>query len=291
MVDNLFDKLGNELGKAYRSVATNFKTIPDTSKFEEEGILTPDEFIKAGDFLVSKCPTWKWATADKNMLNEYLPKEKQFLITTASCKQRANQVKEQGLEGETETEDGWVCTEDKVKEDVDEMDFDKFEKKAVNNVEINTEYFGMEAVDDECDIQADADPQDVMVVDDDEDELLKSRVYQISIAYDLYYLVPRVFLIGYDENGAPLSSNQVKEDVKPEYVDKTVTIEDHPHVKSRCVSIHPCRHAQLLKRMQDNFALAGKKLDVSFSLVVFLKFISSVVPTIDYDFTLDVDFV
>jgi ubiquitin-like-conjugating enzyme ATG3 len=30
------------------------------SSFEEKGLLTPEEFVKAGDLLVYKCPTWRW---------------------------------------------------------------------------------------------------------------------------------------------------------------------------------------------------------------------------------------
>lgn len=30
------------------------------SSFETKGLLTPEEFVKAGDLLVYKCPTWRW---------------------------------------------------------------------------------------------------------------------------------------------------------------------------------------------------------------------------------------
>jgi ubiquitin-like-conjugating enzyme ATG3 len=35
------------------------------SGFEERGVLTPEEFVRAGDELVAKCPTWQWAAGDK----------------------------------------------------------------------------------------------------------------------------------------------------------------------------------------------------------------------------------
>ena len=31
------------------------------SEFKKSGVLTPDEFILAGDFLVHHCPTWSWS--------------------------------------------------------------------------------------------------------------------------------------------------------------------------------------------------------------------------------------
>jgi hypothetical protein len=33
------------------------------SSFESKGLLTPEEFVKAGDLLVYKCPTWRWCVS------------------------------------------------------------------------------------------------------------------------------------------------------------------------------------------------------------------------------------
>lgn len=30
------------------------------SSFATKGLLTPEEFVQAGDLLVYKCPTWRW---------------------------------------------------------------------------------------------------------------------------------------------------------------------------------------------------------------------------------------
>jgi hypothetical protein len=39
----------------------NSVTGPGTSdQFEEKGFVTPDQFVAAGDMLVSKCRTWTW---------------------------------------------------------------------------------------------------------------------------------------------------------------------------------------------------------------------------------------
>jgi len=61
--------------------------------FLSKGVLTPEEFIKAGDELVFKCPTWSWERGDKDKIKCYLPSEKQFLITrNVPCMSRASSL-------------------------------------------------------------------------------------------------------------------------------------------------------------------------------------------------------
>ena len=122
------------------------------------------------------------------------------------------------------------------------------------------------------------------------DNIIKTRTYDVSVTYDFFYQVPRMWLTGYGEDGNILTDEQIKEDIMIEYADRTVTIESHPHSGIKSVSIHPCKHSHLLKRMIDQFEAAGKTLEVYMSIILFLKFLHSVVPTIEYDFTMDIDF-
>lgn len=106
-----------------------------------------------------------------------------------------------------------------------------------------------------------------------------------------------------------------------DHANKTITMEMHPHFTGVSMpSIHPCRQAELMKRLMDKMAgssedesveaaqgnavgsstitqvatSAGasdiesqqkRQLGVHQYLMVFLKFVQSVIPTIDYDFT------
>lgn len=44
-------------------------------------MITPEEFVRAGDHLVYHCPTWSWAAGEQGRRKAYLPPDKQFLVT------------------------------------------------------------------------------------------------------------------------------------------------------------------------------------------------------------------
>lgn len=41
-----------------------------------QGVLTPEEFVEAGDLLVYKCPGWAWSGGEAKKAVSYLPKGK-----------------------------------------------------------------------------------------------------------------------------------------------------------------------------------------------------------------------
>lgn len=51
------------------------------SKFKETGRLTPEEFVAAGDFLTYKFPTWQWEAGEVGKRREFLPADKQYLVS------------------------------------------------------------------------------------------------------------------------------------------------------------------------------------------------------------------
>lgn len=166
------------------------------------------------------------------------------------------------------------------------------------------------------------------------------RTYDCMITYDKYYQTPRMWLIGYDENGLPLQPAQIFEDVASDYAFKTVTIEPFPHgspgggsmdhllarradhsrsprsMAMHVASIHPCKHASMMHKMiaRINDAASERGTDAAQAkprtwagavrrlwgpsaepandeggvqvdqyLIIFLKFMASIVPTIEID--------
>jgi ubiquitin-like-conjugating enzyme ATG3 len=77
------------------------------------------------------------------------------------------------------------------------------------------------------------------------------------------------------------------EDISAEHARKTVTIDPHPHTGVPSASIHPCKHAHVMKKLVDAAREeTGEVPSVDSYMFVFLKFIATVVPTIEYDYTL-----
>ena len=81
-----------------------FSPLAHTSTFQQTGQITPEEFQRAGDFLVYKFPSWSWAdaaTPDKRVA--YFPPGKQYLVTRGvPCKRR---IKAEDFAGRADDED------------------------------------------------------------------------------------------------------------------------------------------------------------------------------------------
>ncbi|MCO5562952.1 hypothetical protein L7F22_016588 [Adiantum nelumboides] len=80
-------------------------------------------------------------------------------------------------------------------------------------------------------------------------KLISVRTYDCLITYDKYYQTPRMWLVGYNESGQPLKPAEIFEDVSSDYAQKTVTVEPFPHGNLSTASIHPCKHASVMKKV------------------------------------------
>jgi ubiquitin-like-conjugating enzyme ATG3 len=69
-----------------------------------------------------------------------------------------------------------------------------------------------------------------------------------------------MYMSGYQPNGQPLPPNLMMEDIVGDYKDKTVTLEDFPFFANnvKMASIHPCKHASVMKTLLDRADAALK---------------------------------
>lgn len=196
-------KLKNEINKAYRGMAEKFIGDLKESAFLEKGLLTPEEFVIAGDALVEKCPTWSWESGSEAKLNKSLPEDKQFLvIRDVPCKIRAKDLldDEKNHIEEREDDEGWIVAETKEREVVD-IDAVKDEAKKEEDDDEVVDIEDMLGSSDEDDDNIFATKHEEAKKDDDgEDGVVKCRRYNISMTYDKYYATPRLWLQGYDES-------------------------------------------------------------------------------------------
>ena len=284
----------HKLKKLTEDLYSGMTSTLKESKFYEEGVLTPEEFIEAGNFLISKCPTWKWCAAEEKLYDKRLPKDKQYLKTNVPSYKRCSEYLKSNATTETVVEGDWIDAdlENKPKDDKKptalNLDIEEKKKEIVaKNTDDDDDDFVIEGEDDDNNENAEEENKDKQEAQVD---VVKTRTYDVTVTYDFYYRVPRMWLMGYNEKGLPLTDDEMKEDVTPEYRNKTCTIEPQTCTGLRNISVHPCRHSLLLKKMIQDFQNSGKKLEVHMSILLFLKFLQSVVPTVQYDYTMDISF-
>lgn len=297
--------LVNNLKSTALSVGEMLTPVLKQSKFRETGVLTPEEFVIAGDNLVHHCSMWKWSrAADSSRIHSYLPDEKQFLIVrNVPCHKRCRQMEYDPSQEkilsteEIGAEDGFAGDEDSGW--VDTHYFSHEINEQLKSVELGTRLDQVTNEDDDINEPA-MDLDDFVESGGLEDidpnryvapksmslaEVEKPRTYDLHITYDKFYQVPRLFLMGYDENRKPLTVQQTYEDFSADHANKTITVEAHPHIDCDMPTVHPCRHAEMMKRLLDQLEDNGKELGVHEYLLIFLKFVQAVIPTIEYDYT------
>lgn len=298
--------LVNSIKSAALSVAEKMASVPTESRFRSEGVLTPEEFVLAGDHLVHHCPTWQWSPGTPAKRREFLPADKQCLVTkNVPCYRRCAQM-EYAPEQESlvKGDDGeeWVDTHHFA------PDQDASTAMAQSPADLSAPRVANDDDDDDSAPAADMEEMERMMeecgVVEEEDSataptttasadaasnVLATRTYDLNISYDKYYQVPRMWLTGYDEARKPLSVDDMYADFSADHAKKTITMESHPHLAGPpMASIHPCKHAEVMKRLMEQLAESGRELSVQSYLLVFLKFVQAVIPTIEYDYTRNV---
>ncbi|KAI0268815.1 autophagocytosis associated protein [Gloeopeniophorella convolvens] len=355
----------------YWAVRDYLSPVLKESKFKEHGRITPEEFVAAGDFLAYKFPVWSWEAGDPSKARDYLPADKQYMVTRGvPCLRRATSLAYTDADEDAERllsfgdssaagidADEWVETHagrhadtdsaanPGIIDDIPDLDGPHYDG-GVSAAAANLSLADAPDLDDIPDMEEELEDGDdaaaapakappppsktddaATVAEPSNANLLSVRTYDVMITYDKYYQTPRIWLLGYDENGTPLVPDQIFQDVTAEHAFKTVTIEAFPHSASlQAASVHPCKHASVMRKLiermnagvveeqkaqrkggpkdskkkwlfrrasgsgKDDKAAAGEEeeiegMRVDFYLVVFLKFIASIVPTIEVDST------
>lgn len=190
-------------------------------------MLTPEEFVAAGEHLVHHCPTWQWASGDETKIKSYLPKNKQFLITrnvpcSRRCKQMEYSHEQERIIESDGVDDGWVdthhydMTSSGLEDKVQEMTLDSEKTDKINDEQNNED--DNDEDDDDNEEAADMEEfeesgmlDDQAAVDNSikikktnteatiEGEIVHTRTYDLHITYDKYYQTPRLWIYGYNE--------------------------------------------------------------------------------------------
>jgi len=380
----------------YWAVRDYLSPVLRESKFKEHGRITPEEFVAAGDFLAYKFPVWTWEKGEPSKAREFLPADKQYLLTRGvPCLRRATSLAYTDADEDAERllsfstdpaaddkEEEWVQThagrtvpDASNPVDISDIpDADDHDSDHEHNISSVSKGFSNMTVSGSGGVNGAAIPDIDDIPDMEEDDLeggiddaaaaptntsgpsaaaddfsnanlLQVRTYDVMITYDKHYQTPRIWLYGYDENRHPLTPTQIFQDVSADHAFKTVTIEQFPHSSLQAASVHPCKHASVMKKVIERMnahvveeqrkagivvpktpgtkekrgwlggalrkvtggtsAPADKSssgdlggtsgaefvdetmegMRVDFYLVVFLKFIASIVPTIEVDST------
>lgn len=88
---SVFDSMKHAVHTVFKETVEAVTPVSNVSQFRDKGVLTPEEFVAAGDLLVFKCPSWTWEAGDPSKTRDYLPKDKQYLVTrNVPCHRRAD---------------------------------------------------------------------------------------------------------------------------------------------------------------------------------------------------------
>jgi len=225
--------------RLFKSTREYFTPVLTSTAFYEKGMLTPDEFVRAGDHLVRTCPSWHWEGGEKSKERPYLPHDKQFLIThgvpsySRVSTLHSSRIVEENVKGEMGEGGGDWCAPNLITGEAtnsidDEVLVDTGDAADDINIteNLNLKLRGMSVSKSKAMEEEYLDMEDESLALDDASTLKKggsalegdqaeagslilARRYDISITYDNYYRVPRIWLFGFDENGSALSPTEV----------------------------------------------------------------------------------
>ena len=278
-------------------------TTRTTSAFLEKGVVTP-EFVVAGDYLVEQCPTWSWQGGDAKSAKSYLPEDKQFLVTrNVPCLKRARAMeeyagKEQHLSGEDE---GWVAAGgdgNGGSKDDDAPDMDEIPDISALRVDSGAKDDKNDDDDDDDADIPDMDDFDMCGDEEDDASALPSSAAPLDSADDdagHILKTPCDLSITTTSTIRPRGSGSAattSDDGRWTRRRRSRTSrgareedgDDRPALPRPCRP-RPFTLASTRRHEESSSRRRRREPSVERYLFVFLKFIASVVPTIEYDYT------
>jgi len=228
--------------------------VMEESQFFEKGILTPEEFVKSGDKMISMSDKVEWRNSYCSYTKTYLPRNKQFLfmknLKCSQIVQKINKIIDDEQTIEMTDEDGIVICDEKINENIHDDFVD--EKCALDELTINN------------------------------NDSVIEKTYNVSITYDKYWQVPRIWISGQRTNGKYLTHEEIFEDICNDYTNKTVTIENHPFFMYPHVSIHPCGHSNMMLNIIENIRNNGGEPSIDDYVSLFMIIMQNIIPIIDF---------
>ncbi|BFZ57526.1 E2-like enzyme [Savitreella phatthalungensis] len=235
--------------------------VAQSSDFRASGQLTPEEFVDAGDYLVHQFPSWSWQTDASIVVRHFMPNNKQYLVCKdVPCTSRiSDEVSHFSVEDDSFEADAIAITGNVVR-----LEHDNAEKP--------------------IDARISSQEMAAQTADGVVGSTVEFRTYDLFITYDKYYRTPRFWLYGWSEVGVPLTVDEVFQDVSADHVGKTVTMEPFPHsaAATPMATVHPCKHAAVMKTFITR-ASGKDQVRVDQYLVIFLKFITTITPSIEHE--------
>ena len=89
----------------------------------------------------------------------------------------------------------------------------------------------------------------------------------------------------YNIDDTALSCKEMCEELSIEHAKITVTIDKHPYLNNKSISVHPCKHSNIMKKLIKIELEKDEEINVEKYFIFFLKFVSCIIPTVDFDFT------
>ena len=257
----------NNLFQKYKTVADKLIPSLKNNDFLKTGMLTKDEFIEAGNYLTNNYGEWSWCKTNnipylifKNIqyknINNFLIDDDNDDSDEWNIYTQQNKQKETKIVNETKKEEAKI-EETKIEDNFDLMEFEEELDNEDETVVSNSEYL----------------------------QNYQQKMYDITITYDNYYRTPRIWFHAYNFYSQLIHNDEILKDFSIEHTNVSVTIETHPYYNTECVSVHPCKHAEAMKKLIKIELENNQTVKVKQYFIYFLKFVSCIFPNIIFDFT------